>query len=383
MSLFFSKQGRPSSIFQNPPVYSTPPIAPTPSTPPRLGMFGAGMLSDPNAVRQSIPPGGAQMAQSTAASPNPAVAAELSRGPMLGDPPVLAGSFLTAGGVPGLPNTGVSLDPLKQLSPDAKTQIANAKRRWTFDEPGGWGDRLQMLAASLMSVGGLEASGAQLQQHVWDRQRNAREEERQATLRAQERAWAVEDRDFRANQPDYFSAGRDRVRYDPRTGASSVIYDAPEEFETYATQFGDAGTPEYQTASQDYVLRGNGPTAFGYDADLEGVRQGNRVSLENLRQTNRVGLRQTPTYAATHPRPRTGGGGATRPTVAGVIAPILAKVSRGEQLTPGEQQAYSMYRPGRGGGKGAVAGGGGGQTAPEPKTGKKVRWNGSAWVPAS
>jgi hypothetical protein len=201
--------------------------------------------------------------------------------------------------------------------------------------------------------------------------------------RQQDRAWQVEDRDLQLNKPEYFMSGRDRVQFDPRTGQSSVIYDGLEDHETYARQFGEPGSPEYQAAAQDYILRGNGPTAYGFDADLEGVRQGNRVDLETLRQRNRIGLRQTPTFAQSNPRPASGGSGrpSRAPTMAGIVAPILAKVSRGEKLTPAEQQAWSMYRPGRGGGGGGKPKASG-PTATDPKTGRKVQWNGSAWVPA-
>lgn len=126
--------------------------------------------------------------------------------------------------------------------------------------------------------------------------------------------WARQkDADVRAAAP--FSSGRDRVRYDPATGTSEVIYDGPEDFETYAQQLGyEPGSPEYFTAVEDYVLRSNGPTAYGYDiglddhrtgnrAKLEGVRQSNRVSLEASRQRNRLTTRQTPTYRDINPAP--------------------------------------------------------------------------------
>lgn len=197
------------------------------------------------------------------------------------------------------------------------------------------------------------------------------------------RAYAAGEREriIKANAPDYFMSGSDRVRFDPATGKSTVVYDAPEAFQTYAQSMGyQPGTPEYQTAAQDYVLRGNGPTAYRYDSDLENDRQENRVELEGTRQRNRLTLRGTPTYSDMHPRPRaTGGGGSggapRQPTMAGAMAPILAKVARGEALTPGEQQAWSMYRPpnrGRSGPTvaGALVASGGGAA---PATGGPVR----------
>ncbi len=171
------------------------------------------------------------------------------------------------------------------------------------------------------------------------------------------------------NAPQYFNAGSDRVMYDPRTQHSSVLYHGASDAENYAASLGlEPGTPDYTTAMQDYVLRGNGPTAYGYDVDLENTRQGNRESLEGVRQGNRLRLRQTPTYSDMHPR-QSGGGAGSRggtqrpPTMAGMMAPILGKVARGEALTPAERQAWNMYRPpnrGRRGGSvaGALVGGG-------------------------
>lgn len=184
------------------------------------------------------------------------------------------------------------------------------------------------------------------------------------------RALAASEREriARENAPEYFMSGDDRVRFDRKTGQSSVVYDAPEEFETYAAAMGyKPGTPEYNTAAQDYVLRSSGPTANGFDVRLEEERQQNRVDLEGERQRNRLGLRGTPTYGDLHPKPRAasaggGGGGGSRPssgrapTMAGTMAPILAKVARGETLTPAEQQAWTMYRPARGGRQPSVAG---------------------------
>ena len=189
------------------------------------------------------------------------------------------------------------------------------------------------------------------------------------------------------NAPQYFKSGNDYVAYDPRTRQSNVLYQGQSDAEDYAASLGyQPGTPQFSTAMQDYVLRANGPTAYGYDVDLEGVRQENREDLEGVRQRNRLSLRQTPTYGQLNPRPSGGGGGTgggarpSRPSMAGVVAPILDKVRRGVPLTDAEQKAWSMYRPGRGGSGGSQPSGGA-RTATDPKTGRKVQWNGRAWVP--
>jgi hypothetical protein len=125
-------------------------------------------------------------------------------------------------------------------------------------------------------------------------------------------------------KPDYFTAGNDRVRYDPTTGGTETLYTAPEEFDTYARALGaEPGTAEYNILAQDYIMRSSGPSATANDQFLEDHRQGNRVDLENLRygnrqgledqrQGNRIQLRGTPTYRQANPippKPRASGGG--------------------------------------------------------------------------
>lgn len=210
------------------------------------------------------------------------------------------------------------------------------------------------------------------QQHEWDRQDG---------IRRQDRQWALEDREAKLNEPEYFMSGRDRVRFDPATGESKVVYDGPTDFEEYATLLGlEPGSDEYGEAMRDYVLRSNGPSAQQGRVDLEGVRQGNRLSLEGVRQGNRAALRQMPTYANLHPRPAAGGGsggdGGNRPprTTGNVYAPILSKVAAGKPLTPGEQQVFSLYgRGGRGaGGKSGVGGMAGVPTVNSPAEAMKL-----------
>jgi hypothetical protein len=128
-----------------------------------------------------------------------------------------------------------------------------------------------------------------------------------------------------AAKPDYFTAGNDRVRYDPTTGTSETLYTAPEEFDTYARSLGaEPGTEEYRRLAQDYVLKTGGPTATDLNMEEEDHRQDNRVAYEGVRQTNReklagqrlnnsLTLRQSPTYSQRHPKPSKpagrGGGG--------------------------------------------------------------------------
>lgn len=179
----------------------------------------------------------------------------------------------------------------------------------------------------------------------------------------QEHQWDVDSAAAKARLPEYFMSGKDRVAFDPVTGTSKVVYDGPSDAQDYADSMGyQPGTPDYQRALSDFVLRGNGGTALANKTTLEGVKLDGRTTLEGVRQHDRLQARGTPTYADLHPRPHVGGGGSSGnmppKTLAGVVAPILSKVASGKPLTPAESQAYDMYRAGRGGGHGRGGAGG-------------------------
>jgi hypothetical protein len=130
--------------------------------------------------------------------------------------------------------------------------------------------------------------------------------------------------DLQAAQP--FTLGRSRYRFDPATGQTTTLQTAPMDFETYASSQGfEPGSPEYNAAAQDYILRGNGPTAVGLDASLDDYRTGNRMrletqragnrsALEGQRQAGRSSLRSMPTYRDLHPSAG-GSRGSSIPTV--------------------------------------------------------------------
>ena len=199
-----------------------------------------------------------------------------------------------------------------------------------------------------------------------------------------DRMWQQE---YEQSKPQFFMSNDDRVVYNPATGESQMLYDAPEDFQLYADQMGlEPGSDEYNDAMADYVLRTSGPTANAGRQALENLRQDNRLDMEGVRQKNRMQLRSTPTYAQANPRPttgRTGGGGARPQTLAGVIAPILAKVAQGQPLSAGEQQALNTYyrRTGGNPGGGGAAGASGGQVIRNPKTGERMVNRGGKWVP--
>lgn len=80
----------------------------------------------------------------------------------------------------------------------------------------------------------------------------------------------------------------DSVGYlDPTARRFDPIYTKPQPYEAYASQFGEPGTPEYQRAMNDYILRGWGESALGNKVDLEayrfdrrGEQQGERLETQ-------------------------------------------------------------------------------------------------------
>jgi hypothetical protein len=256
------------------------------------------------------------------------------------------------------------------LDTDAGAALAEAippvKKPGFFDRDGMGLNLLGGISDSVLALNGMAPVYGpvveQQRQRQFQSDQERKAQSRQDTIRREDRGWQVEDRDAKANAPDFFMSGRDRVKYDPRTGQSTTVYDGAEDFQTYATSLGlQPNTPEYARAMQDYVLKGSGPTALDGRLSMEGVRQGNRQAL-----------RSTPTYAQAHPAPkgtaarRGGGMGYNGPprTLTAVIAPLLAKTAAGQPLNASEQQAMKYYRRpggrGRGGAGGGAGGGGGG-----------------------
>ena len=275
--------------------------------------------------------------------------------------------------------------PGPEFVPMAPLPGVKPKTPGFFAKDGAWRDVLGIIGDSLLAANGRPMIYTPNKLHLREQQA---EWNRQDAQRQQDRQWAVEDRDYKANLPQYFMSGRDRVAFYPHTGDSQVVYDGPTDFQEYANLMGlEPGSDDYNEAMQDFVLRSNGPTAQEGRQEMESLRQGNRVSLEGIRQTNRAALRGMPTYSNLHPRPAGGSGGGNRggpPRSTGqVYAPIFAKVARGEPLTPGEQQIFNLYgRGSRGtGGKSAGAAPGGVNPVATDAKGNKVQWDGKAWKP--
>ena len=202
-------------------------------------------------------------------------------------------------------------------------------------------DILSIAAPVLMAAGGNEAGANAFIQQQWARRdAKAKQEFEVNKLLAdwQHDDWSARNKaNLEASTPYTLGQGQSRYVYDPVTGQNRVIGHEQPTFDEYAQTLNlQPGTEDYFKAVEDYVLRGNGPSALEYDTQLDNTRTSNDMKLEGLRQTGRERLRGQPTYRDTHPRP--------------VGAP---RASGGRS--------------------------GGAPTATGPN-GQKITWNGTAWV---
>ncbi|WP_260482366.1 hypothetical protein [Sphingomicrobium flavum] len=114
-------------------------------------------------------------------------------------------------------------------------------------------------------------------------------------------------------------------------------------YEEFAQRMGyEEGSPEYQRAMLDFVLKGSGPSAFDEREALEEQRQANRQSLINQREQVRR----------------------DRPRQTNVVERIREKIAAGKPLTEGEQRIWDRT----GGSKVKPK-----PTAPAPKDGTIIR----------
>jgi len=197
---------------------------------------------------------------------------------------------------PAVPNPSQWSVPIDGAPmPMAGVRLADTmpKKSGFFSKDGAWRDVVGSIGDSL--------AGRPIYMNAKAQQEQAARDE---AWRQQQRQWQIEDRDWKAGQPEYFMSGRDRVRFNPLNGQSEVVYDGTEDFDQYAATLGlQPGTEEYFTAVQDYVLRGNGPSALGYDKQLDDYRTANDKTLDDYRTGNRVKVRGVPTWRDRNPTP--------------------------------------------------------------------------------
>lgn len=274
-------------------------------------------------------------------------------------------SHLSLSGPPPA-DDGMKLDPSQSLRALDGFQTPKVKRPFITSDGTGTGNIiLGALADAFAAAGGGQPTfGPMMMRRKELEHRTALEDALWQRRHSQERQETEADRQARLNDPQYFTAGNDRVRYDPASGQSNVLYHGPMDAENYATALGyDPGTDDYRTALQDYTLKSWGPTAN------EG-----RMGLEGERQSNRIQLRGMPTYAQTHkapPRPRA-------VTPSSVFGGLLAKQAAGGNMTAAELATLAQYRKGNGGGRGGSAP----QATAIGPDGHKLVVKGGKWVDA-
>lgn len=252
-----------------------------------------------------------RLANGNAMQPMPLSPSPPMRGGRLGDTLSHRGIFGS------VPSAGMSEQPAPTLGASIMSDKANNRGAPPMPAANGNGKKgfdWRMLAG-IVGDGllGLNGQPGVYGPAMWKRRQDeANHAQRLAEMREQNR--------LKLAEPDYATVNNRRVRIDPTTGESEVLYTAPQDFEDYAVSLGaEPGTPEFDRMVQDYVLRGSGPTATdNYNTreewrqdnrlELEGERQGNRQSLLGQRQAGQRALKGVPTYRQANPVPPRAGG---------------------------------------------------------------------------
>lgn len=208
----------------------------------------------------------------------------------------------------------------------------------------------------------------------------------------------IAEMERKANEPEVKVVGNNIVRFGRGGQNPESIYTAPMEAERYAGSLGLVrGSPEYERAVQDYVLRSNGPTALDADQEMADYRQ--KLALGRIGASGEQARRNADyRERLTRSRPKD----AKAMTTGNVVAPVLAKIAAGQRLSAGEQEVLRFYKPtanGKSGGRPEVtdvlarqktrtparapaAGNGAGRFAVNPQTGERLQLVNGKWVPA-
>lgn len=206
----------------------------------------------------------------------------------------------------------------------------------------------------------------------------------------------IAEMERKGTEPEVKVVGNNIVRFGRGGANPEAIYTAPMEAERYAGSLGYIrGTPEYDRAVQDYVLRSNGPTALDADQEMADYRQ--KLALGRIAASGGE-TRRSADYreSLTRSRPQD----AKAMSTGNVVAPVLAKIAAGQPLTTGEQEVLRFYKPTAGGKSGGppslpnspvrgvsrasarVAGKSATRYATNPKTGERLQLVNGKWVPA-
>lgn len=293
------------------------------------------------------------------------------------------------------PTTDQPTFPSKLIDTSQLHQDVNLSKPGLFERMGihNVGDALGALSS--IAVYG---PGAPL---VWQMRRLRRDAEQQKEQQDLQKAVILERMkgQIEANKPQYTTNGHSWLRFDPTTGTAAPIYQTPTEEQQFAADMGlTPGTREYYDAIANKGLGAQGPANMGFR------RQEFGETVRHDRASEGIGWSNAGTAASN----------AGDVTPGKVVGPILSKIARGQPLSPGEQSALDRYKamdplnaiigsmysgtPGsplpptmpRARPQAPVRpapaaprspGPAIGQTATNPATGKRIRWNGQGWVP--
>ncbi len=161
-------------------------------------------------------------------------------------------------------------------------------------------------------------------------------------------------------------------------GAGSRGFSMRTEAEQYADTIAQRGTPEWGNAVRDYVLKGDGPTAYGYKDDLQDQRLASDNRNTDVRANASVASSERAAGASRYNRDNT------------PVSRVLNE--RGEVVLTypdGRVQTLRNSRPmpttrggraGRGGGSGRAGGVAEGTVIRNPTTGQTMVRRGGRWV---
>lgn len=237
------------------------------------------------------------------------------RGTMPQSPNALRPGTLSTYQPPSIDGSAMAFDGIVPANPADRPEASSVSRDNLF-APRPFTKTERIVGIIGDALAGFAGQPPQFAPMMQQRQRDEQQFRYAGQQRQQQRDWQAEDRNWKANQPDYFTSGRDRVKLNPLTGETQVVYDGPEDFDDYATALGmEPGSDEYESAVLDYVLRGHGPTALGYDKQLDDYRTANDKGYDDYQTRNRLKVRGSPSYRDNNPLPPRSGRKPAAPAV--------------------------------------------------------------------
>lgn len=227
--------------------------------------------------------------------------------PIIGSSALKKPSYWGQGKSGGQPYYGG--EPAEETAPDILERVTKPKAG--FNDPGGTGDKLRDLAASLMSAGGNEEGSNDLLQQIQARQQD--EMRRQQFAQEQEYRQAML---ARQNRPSVVNLGGGGVAtFDDATGALNVIRQ-PDAQPTPSSE-------NERLIDRWKKLPPNDPERALIERTLRGYQYTQPVL--QAQQAGRMAVHQAPTYSNLHP----GAGGVSPTKRADLIGQAQQAIARG------------------------------------------------------